>query len=245
MKNKRILAVIPARMKSSRFPGKPLADLCGKPMIIWVCEAVSKSTLVDKVIVATDSEEIANLCKQHNFYAVITSQDHKTGTDRVAEVARKERADIYVNIQGDEPLIEPQAIDKAISAIIKDNDFEVVNLCTEILDLSDLNNVNVPKVVMGVNNRAIFFSRSPIPYLKSKERIKFYRQICVYVFTEKALMSFSEFKQGPAEKAEEIEILRFLEYGIPVKMVEIKTRSFGIDTPPDLVKANKIIKEAL
>lgn len=237
-----ILGVIPARMKSSRFPGKPLADLCGLPMIIRVCKAVQRSKLITRVAVATDNKEISDICKKHGFDAVMTSENHKTGTDRLAEVVKNRSADIYINIQGDEPLIEPQTIDTAISALLDDAEFEVVNLCTEIDDPADLNSPNVPKVVFGQDNGAVFLSRLPIPYRKSGKPIKFYRQVCVYAFRKKALKAFSELKQGPAEQAEEIELLRFLEHGIPVKMVEVKTRSFGIDTPADLEKAAKILK---
>ena len=243
MRKKNILAVIPARMKSSRFPGKPLADLCGKPMVIWVCQAAQQAKMIDKAIVATDSEEIVSVCKHHNFDVVLTSESHKTGTDRVAEVAKKVNADIYVNVQGDEPLIEPETIDKTVSALIEDNRFEIVNLYTKITNPSDINDINVPKVVLGSDSRAVFFSRLPIPFQKKKVSMDFYRQVCVYVFTKNALSTFSKLNQGPAEKAEEIELLRFLEHGMPIKMIETNTRSFGVDTPGDLERVSKIIRE--
>lgn len=243
MDKKNILAVIPARMSSSRFPGKPLADLCGKPTIIWVCEAAQKASMVNEVVVATDTEEIAEVCAKRHFDVVMTRKDHKTGTDRVAEVAKKRNADIYVNIQGDEPLIEPETIDKAVSQLIETRDFEVVNLCAKIENPEDLVDATVPKVAVGPERRAIFFSRSPIPYPKNPNLITFYRQVCVYVFTKNALQIFSKLKQGPLETAEEIELLRFLENGIPIKMAEVKTRSFGIDTPSDLKEAIRVIKE--
>lgn len=243
MDKKNILAVIPARMNSSRFPGKPLADLLGKPMIIWVCEAAQKASMVDGVVVATDTEEIAEVCAKRHFDVVMTCKDHKTGTDRVAEVAKKRKANIYVNIQGDEPLIEPETIDKAVSQLIEARDFEVVNLCAKIENPEDLVDATVPKVAVGPERRAIFFSRSPIPYPKNPNLITFYRQVCVYVFTKNALQIFSKLKQGPLETAEEIELLRFLENGIPIKMTEVKTRSFGIDTPSDLKEAIRVMKE--
>ena len=243
MNKEKILAVIPARMKSSRFPGKPLADLCGKPMVIWVCQAAQQAKMIDKAIVATDSEEIVSVCKHHNFDVVLTSESHKTGTDRVAEVAKKVNADIYVNVQGDEPLIEPETIDKAVITLMGDRNFEVVNLCAQIENHADLVDATVPKVAIGPGQKAIFFSRSPIPYPKNPNSIAFYRQVCIYVFTKKSLSAFSKLKQGPLEIAEEIELLRFLENGIPIKMAEVKTRSFGIDTPSDLKRALKVIKE--
>lgn len=242
MDKKNVLAVIPARMGSSRFPGKPLADLAGKPMVIRVCEAAQRASLVNKVIIATDTKEIADVCKKHHFNVLLTRQDHNTGTDRVAEVAARENADIYVNVQGDEPLIEPETIDKAISGFIQAKGFEIANLCAKIENPSDLICSTVPKVAVGNENRAVFFSRSPIPYPKNPNFITFYRQVCVYVFTKNSLQTFSKLKQGPLEAAEEIELLRFLENGIPIKMLEVNTRSFGIDTPADLKKAIRILE---
>lgn len=240
---KRVLGVIPARMKSTRFPGKPLVSFFGKPMVVWVCEAAKKARTIDKVVVATDDKKIAKVCEKYHFEAVLTRSEHKTGTDRVAELAEKRKADIYVNIQSDEPLIESETIDQTVHALIEDSHFEIVNLYTKIVNKADLNNINIPKVVVGQDNRAIFFSRLPIPYLKSKVSVDFYRQVCVYAFKRSALRNFSKLEQGMSEKAEEIEILRFLEHGLPVKMVEVKTRSFGIDTPEDLERAEITLKE--
>jgi len=244
MKKKNILAVIPARMKSSRFPGKPLADLCGKPMVVWASLAAQKSELISEVVVATDSKEIADACRRYRIESVLTREDHATGTDRLAEVASLRNADIYVNVQGDEPLIEPSTIDAAIYGLLKNRGYEVVNLCAKITNHADLINATVPKVALGPDKQAVFFSRCPIPYPKNPKEAAYYRQVCVYVFTKKSLMNFSSFKQGPLERAEEIELLRFLEYGMPIKMVEVKTRSFGIDMPADLKKAVALLKGA-
>ena len=243
MKKKNILAVIPARMKSTRFPGKPLADLCGKPMVVWAAQAAQKSKLISNVVVATDDKEIACVCAHYNIPAILTSKKHATGTDRIAEVSRKINADIYVNVQGDEPLLEPQTIDKAIKGLLKENAVEVVNLCSKITNQADVIDATVPKVAVGPNNRALFFSRCPIPYPKNPAAVCYFRQVCVYVFTKKSLKSFAALPQGPLEKAEEIELLRFLEHGMPIKMVTVSTRSFGIDTPADLARARKIIEE--
>lgn len=235
----KVLGVIPARMKSSRFPGKPLADIHGKPMVAWVYQAARQAATLTEVVVATDSGEIIDVCQKLNIPSVLTSQEHKCGTDRVAEVASKIKADIYVNIQGDEPLIEPQVIDEAVKALRKKEGYEVINLCMKIDLLTDLVDVNVPKVVKGPEGRAIMLSRSVVPYPKNPERALYFRQVCVYAFTPNSLKCFAELAQGPIEATEEIELLRFLEYGISVKMVEVQTRSFGVDTPADLVRARK------
>ena len=212
-------------------------------MVIWACEAAKKSSIINEVVVTTDSEEIVKVCNRYQIEAVMTREDHLTGTDRLAEVAAKRNADIYVNVQGDEPLIEPETIDKAVNTLLEDRSFEVVNLCAKIENYTDLVDVTVPKVAVGPGQKAIFFSRSPIPYPKNPNSIIYFRQVCIYVFTKKSLITFSKLRQGPLETAEEIELLRFLEHGIPIKMAEVKTRSFGIDTPADLKRAFRVIKE--
>jgi 3-deoxy-manno-octulosonate cytidylyltransferase (CMP-KDO synthetase) len=236
----KIVAVIPARYRSSRFPGKPLADIHGKPMVWWVYQNATKVKNFSHVYVATDDERIRKACEQYGMECLMTSSEHPTGTDRVAEVSRKIEADYYANIQGDEPLVSPQTIEQALQPIYQDDDFDVVNVMTEIKDLSDLINSTVPKVVVNSKNEAIFFSRAPIPHPKN-ERPKFYKQVCVYVFKKSALEKFAQLAQGPIERAEDIEILRFLENGMKVKMVEVKEVISAVDTPADLEVARKLI----
>jgi len=234
-----ILGVIPARMKSSRFPGKPLADIRGRPMVARVYEAAVKASTLTKVVVATDSPEIEEACRDLDIPSIMTDTKHPTGTDRVAEVATKIKADIYVNIQGDEPLIEPDVIDEAVKGLISDSSFQVVNLCMAINRLTDLVDTTVPKVVKGPNGRAVFLSRCAIPYPKNPKAANYFRQVCVYAFRPEALRKFSELSPGPIEAAEDIELLRFIEYGIPVRMMEVRTNSFGVDTPADLERARR------
>ena len=236
----KILGVIPARFKSSRFPGKPLADIHGKPMILHVYENAMKVSLFDKVLIATDDERIASECTRHGMSFVMTSDEHKTGTDRVAEVAEKYAADFYVNIQGDEPLVSPDTIELAIQPAISNADFDAINLMTEIRDISDLVNSTIPKVVVNIRNEAIFFSRSPIPYPKS-ERPKYYKQVCVYVFKRNALRRFVSLERGPIERSEDIEMLRFLEDRMTVKMVEVRDDSVAVDTAADLEVVKNIL----
>jgi len=236
----KILGVIPARFKSSRFPGKPLADIHGKPMIAHVYENAMKVSQFDKVLVATDDERIASECTKHKMQFVMTSAEHKTGTDRVAEVAEKHAADFYVNIQGDEPLVSPDTIESAIQPVISSTDFDAINLMTEIRDSSDVVNSTVPKVVVNIKNEAIFFSRSPIPYPKNK-RPKYYKQVCVYVFKRDALKRFVSLERGPIEQSEDIEMLRFLENRMIVRMVEVHEDSVAVDTAADLEIVRNII----
>jgi len=236
----KILGVIPARFKSSRFPGKPLADIHGKPMILHVYENAMKVSHFDKVLIATDDERIASECTRHGMSFVMTSDEHKTGTDRVAEVAEKHAADFYVNIQGDEPLVSPDTIERAIQPAISNADFDAINLMTEIRDISDLVNSTIPKVVVNIRNEAIFFSRSPIPYPKN-ERPKYYKQVCVYVFKREALRRFVSLARGPIEQAEDIEMLRFIEDRMTVKMVEVREDSVAVDTAADLEVVKNIL----
>ena len=235
-----VLGVIPARMKASRFPGKPLADIHGRPMVARVYDAAQLATTLTRVVVATDSREIVEACRDLDIPTVMTDTNHRTGSDRVAEVACKIEADLYVNIQGDEPLIEPEVIDKAANGLKPDTHYQVVNLCMPIERLADLVDATVPKVVKGPQDQAIFLSRSAVPYPKTPDAAHFYRQVCVYAFRPEALQRFAKLKPGPIEAAEDIELLRFIEHGIPVRMIEVRTHSFGVDTPADLERARRM-----
>ncbi len=233
--------MIPARFKSSRFPGKPLADICGRPLVWWVYRQAIKVADLEKVYVATDDKRIMDACDNLRIPAVLTSESHKTGTDRAGEVARKIKADVYVNIQGDEPLLRPAMIKSAIVPILKGRGISVSNLMTEITRSSDLMNSTVPKVVVNSRKEAVFLSRSPIPYPKNPNGIKYYKQVCVYGFTRKALASFCGLPRGPVETAEDIELLRFIENGIKVQMVEARGDTAAVDTPSDLEFVREII----
>jgi len=233
----KIIGVIPARYKSSRFPGKPLVEILGKPMIWWVYQNAIQVKELTEVYVATDDRRIESKCKELGLKVVMTSNKHPTGTDRIAEVADKIPADIYVNIQGDEPLVKPSTIKKAIIP-----GEQVTNLMTEIIRNEELPDPTVPKVVVNNENEAVFLSRLPIPYPK-KEREKYFKQVCVYSFTAKALKRFSKLKRGPSERAEDIEILRFIENKIPVKMIEVKQDTIAVDIPEDVKDVEKALKK--
>lgn len=237
------LGVIPARFKSSRFEGKPLADIHGKPMIWWVYNQAKKVKELEDVYVATDDTRIEEVCKKLGMNVMMTSNSHKTGTDRVGEVARKIRADLYVNIQGDEPLIEPETIVKAIKPFYKDNTLKVSNLMTAIKDPIEVVNFTVPKVITNEQNIGIYLTRSASPYPKSSLDYKYYKQVCVYGFKPEALEFFCSTERGKIEKIEDIEILRFIENGIKVQFIEVDSETIAVDTPQDLLKVNTYIKE--
>lgn len=243
----KIIGVIPARYKSSRFPGKPLADIGGKPMIYWVYSQCKKVEDFDEVYVATDDEKIYQTCKDLNVDAVMTSDSHLTGTDRIGEVASKIPADLYVNIQGDEPLIEPETIKAAIEPFYKDKNLQVSNLMTKITDPVDLVNFTVPKVIVNKENIAVYLSRATAPYPKGKIDYSYYKQVCVYGFTPQALKFYCEYgkKYGKArvEAIEDIEILRFIENGYRVQYVEVDSHTIAVDTLNDLKRVNDYVKE--
>ncbi len=230
----KIIGVIPARYASSRYPGKPLADLGGKPMIWWVYQRASEVKDFKEVLVATDDDRIYSECQRLGMKVIMTSDSHPTGTDRVGEVAGKIPADLYVNIQGDEPLIAPGTIRRAIEPFYEDNNIMVTNLMTEVKRQTDLIDSTVPKVVVNTKGEAVYLSRLPVPYPKNTDGLKYYKQICVYGFTPMALEDFCRFSKGPSERAEDIELLRFIENGIRVKMVEVDQDTVAVDTPSDL-----------
>ena len=245
----RIIAVIPARYQSSRFEGKPLAEVCGKLMIERVYLQAKKVSAFDEVYVATDDERIYNACTERNVKCVMTSTEHRTGTDRIGEVARKIPADLYVNIQGDEPLIEPETIRKAIIPFIEnpDTDIQVTNLMTEIHDPVDLINFTVPKVIAAEDGRGVFLTRSAAPFPKGNIDAHYYKQVCVYGFTPEALEFYctygKEHGKAKIEAIEDIEILRFIENGYRVQYYEVDSQTIAVDTPNDLKRVIEYFKE--
>lgn len=237
----KILAVIPARYQSSRFEGKPLAYICGKLMIERVYLQAKKVKEFTDVYVATDDQRIFDACTERGVNVIMTSTKHKTGTDRIGEVAEKIPADLYVNIQGDEPLIEPETIRTAILPFLEnpETDIQVSNLMTRIKDPRDLINVTVPKVIAGADGRGIFLTRAAAPYPKGDlNAAEYYKQVCVYAFKPEALRFYCEFgkKHGKAkvEAIEDIEILRFIENGYRVQYMEVDSETIAVDTPEDL-----------
>ncbi len=241
----RILIVIPARFNSTRLPGKPLKKICGKELIIRVIEACAPLLRKNiKIVVATDDKRIFNLVNFFKFEALMTSKKCSTGTDRVANVSKKIKADIYINVQGDEPLINADDIKKIIKAKIK---FSKHVICgySNLRNDESVDNKNIPKVVMNKKSELMYISRSAIPSLKGKKikKPKFFKQVCIYGFSKNDLNLFSSFKKKTfLENYEDIEILRFLENGKKVKMIKLNSHSYAIDTYNDIQKVENIIK---
>lgn len=239
----KIIGVIPARYKSSRFPGKPLVDILGKPMIAHIYQNASEVSCFNRVLVATDDERIGTVCQKHDMEWMLTGDNHKTGTDRVAEVARQISADLYVNIQGDEPMLGPEIIAAAIEPYLKGS-FDpvlVTNLMTPITRLTEIVDIGVPKVVVNAAGDAVYLSRLPIPYPKETRDITYFKQVCVYGYTPSALKSFATLEQGPSERAEGIELLRFIENGIKVCMIQVVSDTIAVDTPDDAERVRRML----
>lgn len=228
-----ITAIIPARYASSRFEGKPLAILHGKPMIWWVYNQVKKVTLINKVVVALDDERIADICKEYNLDYVFTDINHTSSTSRVHEVSNIIDSDFYICINGDEPLIKPETIKEIIPNDKKDNVF-VSNLMVKMKTASEVIDSTNIKVVFNKNSDAIFFSRSPIPYPKGELTFDYYKHIGVLCYNKKGLDFFVNNKKGPLEKIEDINELRFLENYQAIKMIEVNAEILSVDTPKDL-----------
>ena len=239
----KIIGIIPARYQSSRFEGKPLADILGKPMIWWVYQQAIKVKYLDEVYVATDDVRIEKACKDNNINVIMTSSEHKTGTDRIGEVARKIKADLYVNIQGDEPMIEPETISKAIIPFLENKNLQVSNLMTKIKDPVDVVNFTVPKVITNKDNIGIYLTRSTAPYPKGSIDYSYYKQVCVYGFTPEALEFYCNNPRGKIEQIEDIEILRFIEAGYKVQYIEVDSDTVAVDTKKDLEKVRFLMKE--
>ncbi len=242
-----ILGVIPARFGSSRLLGKPLANIGGKPMIRHTYESTLKSKLLDKVIIAVDDEKVFQVVSLFTKDVIMTPQDIQTGSDRIAFVVRNvPDADIVVNIQGDEPFIKGAMIDEAIEPLLFDKDVDVATLAKKITSVDELKAASIPKVVFDYNNFALYFSRSPIPYVRDaknfQERLilgNVFKHIGLYVYKRDALLRFTELPQTDLERTEKLEQLRMLENGMRIKIVETNYESISVDTPADLERVRR------
>lgn len=237
------IVVIPARYSSKRLPAKPLIDLNGIPMIIRTYRQCAKAVPESKICVATDSEEIKRVCEENGIRVLITSSNCLTGTDRVAEVSKIIKVNTYINVQGDEPLFDPNDL---ISLVKASETFpnDVINGYCQISDEEKYLNPNIPKVVIRPNGKLLFMSRAPIPSNKERKFISASRQVCAYAFPISALEAFSARKEKtPLEEIEDIEILRFLELGIDVRMIKMSDISLSIDVSEDVIFAEKLIRQ--
>lgn len=242
----RTVVLIPARYGSSRYPGKPLVPLLGKPMIIWVAELSAKAVGTDNVYVATEDQRIAKVVEKAGYQAVMTRDDALTGTDRLAEASEKIDADIYINVQGDEPLADPTDIQKIIQAKI-DTPSEIINGYSWVGETEDPHNINIPKVITNEQNQLVYMSRVALPgYKDTKHAPKGYKkQVCIYAFTREELAAFRTFgRKSELEQCEDIEILRFLELNKKIRLVETKPGSLAVDVPEDVAKVEKAMQKA-
>ena len=241
---KNILGIIPARYGSTRFPGKPLIDIGGKSMLHRVYEQSLKSKSLKKIIVATDDERIAAHVIGFGGEVSLTSLDHQSGTDRCAEVFQKERGqfDIIINIQGDEPFIDPAQID-LLAGCFDDEKIHIATLIKKLEREEDIRNPNIVKVIRNYLNEAIYFSRSPIPYRRNPEaQISYFKHIGIYGYRADALMEITKLPLGNLEKAESLEQLRWVENGYRIGVKETTMESLSIDTPDDLKHVEKYLK---
>jgi 3-deoxy-manno-octulosonate cytidylyltransferase (CMP-KDO synthetase) len=231
--------IIPARYQSRRFPGKPLAPILGKPMIQWVYENAKKSSSLERLLVATDDKRIFKACQSFGADVIMTSPAHHSGTDRIAEAAQKVDSSIIVNIQGDEPLLQPDMIDSLVKSLQEDN-APMATLVYKTTDLASLSDENVVKVVFNRNGYALYFSRSPLP---SHPQDFFFRHIGIYAYKKNFLMNFPHLPVLFLEKSENLEQLRALENGYQLKVIETPFMISSVDNPGDIHKIEEILKK--
>jgi 3-deoxy-manno-octulosonate cytidylyltransferase (CMP-KDO synthetase) len=241
---RKILGVIPARIASSRFPGKVLSQIASKTMLEHVYERASQARYLTSTMIATDDAQVAEVARNFGARVRMTRPDHVSGTDRVAEVASAENCDIIVNIQGDEPLIDPAAIDAAILPMVHDEEILMATLEKRIEDASEITNPNVVKVVTDRAGDAIYFSRCPIPFYRDRGSGAgpYFKHVGLYVYRRDFLLAYPELPVGPLEQAERLEQLRALENGYHIRVVETEYESLGVDTPEDLKRVKHLFE---
>jgi 3-deoxy-manno-octulosonate cytidylyltransferase (CMP-KDO synthetase) len=235
----KVIAIIPARLESQRLPRKMLREIGGLPLVVCVYRAVRKSPLLDNVIVATDSDEILAACRKHSCNAVMTSSKHRSGTERVHEVSETVAADVYINVQGDEPMIRAEHIE-ALVKVMQDSSVPVGTLKTPARS-EDIGNPNAVKVVADAHGRALYFSRSTVPYDRDDSSPEYFKHLGIYAYRKEPLDRFVAMPESSLERAERLEQLRFLENGIPIYVAEIEFDSVGVDTEEDLMRVQQIL----
>ena len=248
------IVIIPARLSSSRLPGKVLLDLKGKSVVQRVYEQVKKTNLIDEVYIATDSLEVQKECQKFTNNVILTSDHHESGTDRIAEAIEKIECDMVINVQGDEPFIEPELIDKFVKTF-EEEKFDMASAMHRLVLVEELKNPNVVKVIINKKNEAIYFSRSIIPHhrdewdtllnhhVKIPQSLNFYRHLGIYAYSKEFLLEYSKMEMTYLERLEKLEQLRVIENGYKIKMIETNYESIGIDTQSDYEKALEMINE--
>ncbi len=246
----RVTAIIPARYASTRFPGKPLAEILGKPMIQWVCERTAKAAHIHRVIVATDDERIAAAVRGFGGEVEMTRADHPTGTDRLAEVAARIETDLVVNVQGDEPLIDPKMIEQAVAPLRKNRGIPMGTLKCPLASREEFRNPNVVKVVTDRQGFALYFSRAPIPHPRDRGEdlpadltgLNCFKHVGLYVYRKDFLLTYPKLAVTPLENLEKLEQLRALEHGFRIRVAETALPSQGVDTPEDLERVRELLR---
>ena len=238
-----VIAMIPARLEATRFPQKLIQDLGGKTVILRTYEATKNTNLFDQVFVVTDSQIIFDEITKNGGEAILSIKTHESGSDRIAEAVQNIDADIVVNIQGDEPFQDEKSLRDLLTVFVEDEEekIDVASLMYSIKDINEINNPNNVKVVTGNNDFALYFSRSPIPFPRDDKYAEYHKHIGIYAFKKEALLKFTALEMTDLERTEKLENLRFLAYGMNVKMVKTTHQPIGIDTPEDLEKARKLL----
>ncbi len=242
----KVIVVIPARYGSTRLAGKPLISLAGKPMIQRVYERAKLAARVNRVIVATDDERIVKAIEAFGGEARMTRSEHRTGTERVAEVAAREQGDVFVNVQGDEPLLDPNAIDVAVNSLLEEPQASISTVATPIKTPGDIMDPNVVKVVLDFDGNAIYFSRAPIPWVRdtaSKIQVRHLKHLGLYVFQRDALLEYPTLPQGELERVEQLEQLRWLENGWKVRVAEVEHDAISVDVPKDVARVERLLQK--
>ncbi|HVS87023.1 MAG TPA: 3-deoxy-manno-octulosonate cytidylyltransferase [Candidatus Acidoferrum sp.] len=245
MNSARVVVVIPARYGSTRLPGKPLVSLAGKPMIQRVYERARMAHRVDRVIVATDDERIVKAVEKFGGEARMTRADHRTGTERVAEVAAHVEGGIFVNVQGDEPLLDPVAVDTAVAALLEEPAASISTVATPIKTPADIMDPNVVKTVLDFDGNALYFSRAPIPWVRdtaSKVQVRHLKHLGLYVFQRDALLEFPTLPQGDLERIEQLEQLRWMENGWKIRVAEVEHDTVSVDVTEDVAKVEVLLR---
>jgi 3-deoxy-manno-octulosonate cytidylyltransferase (CMP-KDO synthetase) len=237
----KVIAVIPARLASTRLPRKMLREIAGVPLLAWVVRGVQRCATVGQVIVATDSDEIMRFCERQGFAARMTSPAHRSGTERVHEISTTLSADVYLNVQGDEPLTRPEHIEKLI-AVMQAQEVEVGTLKTLAAEV-DVNNPSAVKLVTDPSGRALYFSRATIPHDRDRAGAQCYKHLGFYAYRKLALDKFVRWPESSLERIERLEQLRFLENGVPIYVAETPFDTVGVDTEEDLQRVERIMRE--
>jgi 3-deoxy-manno-octulosonate cytidylyltransferase (CMP-KDO synthetase) len=246
MSDPEVVVVIPSRYAATRLPGKPLLNLAGKPMVQRVYEQAKLAQTVHRVLVATDDQRIVDAVQAFAGEARMTRSDHRTGTERIAEVAAHEPGDVFVNVQGDEPLIDPVAIDTAVAALLEDPPAQIATVATPIRHVPDIMDPNVVKTVLDFDSNALYFSRAPIPWVRDTQQkihVRYWKHLGLYVFQREALLEYPTLPQGELEKIEQLEQLRWLENGWKIRVAEVEHDAVSVDVPEDVTRVEKLLQK--